>query len=127
MFLIVNIHHRFRWRHLTEKLTHEQAVKKQKIRIEREQAKKETAAFIANVEATKRLASIKERKLKKGEVWKEKRPAKQYRQRKTVEEMRADKTRRLAKTRIAQSHVEQQVKPNADHSRKNVLSQIFSS
>lgn len=103
--------YRFRWTHLTERLAYEKAVYKQKIRTESAQARRETEAFIANVEASKKFASIKERKEKKGVKLVEKRKMMEFKQRKTVAEMQALK---------AKKH-----KLN-DHDNKNeVLSKIF--
>lgn len=83
--------HRFRWTHLHEKLSYERAVRQQKMRTEFAQARRETEAFMANVDASKKWASIKERKEKKGIKLSETRRENDIRQRKTVAEIRKTK------------------------------------
>ncbi|XP_078491666.1 activator of basal transcription 1 [Ciona intestinalis] len=112
--------HRFSWRHLTERLAHERELRKQRMRVEQSLARKETAAFISNVEASKKMESIKERKEKKGLVWEERRHAKKFKQRKTVEEMRKEKLKKLS------GNTGSKITNSADP-RKTVLSQIFGS
>lgn len=103
---------RFRWTHLTERLAHEREKKNQMMQVEFAQAKKETSTYKSLVENSKKLASIQERKEKKGEVWKAPKKRK-VRQRKTVEEMQAAKKRANGG------------KSNADEPRQKVLKSIF--
>nr|XP_039251390.1 activator of basal transcription 1-like [Styela clava]XP_039267644.1 activator of basal transcription 1-like [Styela clava] len=84
--------HRFRWTHLNERLSYERAVRQQKMRTEFAQARRETEAFIANVDASKKWANIKERKQKKGIKLTETRRENEIKQRKTVAEMRKEKS-----------------------------------
>ncbi|XP_071855556.1 activator of basal transcription 1-like isoform X2 [Apostichopus japonicus] len=60
---------RFKWAHLVERLEFEKQVRIQRGRMELTQAKKETAAYIQNVEQSKRLQKMKEKKEKQGKVW----------------------------------------------------------
>uniref|UniRef100_H2YMQ4 Activator of basal transcription 1 n=1 Tax=Ciona savignyi TaxID=51511 RepID=H2YMQ4_CIOSA len=113
--------HRFSWRHLTERLAHEREVRKQRMRVEQAQARRETAAFISNVEKSKKLSSIKDRREKRGVVWEEKRHMKKFKQRKTVEEMRIEKLKKLSNLSSGvNNHLSDGLNP-----RKSVLSQIF--
>lgn len=81
------------------------------MRTELSQARREADAFIANVDASKKYLSIKERKEKKGIKLTENRRVTKFRQRKTVDEMREEK-RRGSKS---------------DGQSKSILSSIFSS
>lgn len=103
--------HRFRWTHLRERLEYEKAVRQQKMRTELAQARREADAFIANVDASKKYLSIKERKEKKGMKLTENRRVTKFKQRKTVDEMRNERTN----------------KPNDQSKSKSLLSSIFSS
>ena len=109
---------RFRWTHLTEKLRHEQQSYKQKMRIETAQAKRESEAFAENVEMSKKISAMKEKREKQGRKWVEMRRPKNIRQRKTVEELRKEKQQKMAKlTAIDNS--------NKPVTRKEVLGKIF--
>ena len=109
---------RFRWTHLTEKLRHEQQSYKQKMRIETAQAKRESEAFAENVEMSKKISAMKEKREKQGRKWVEMRRPKNIRQRKTVEELRKEKQQKMAKlTAIDNS--------NKPATRKEVLGKIF--
>ncbi|CAK8691343.1 activator of basal transcription 1-like [Clavelina lepadiformis] len=122
--------HRFRWGHLTERLAHEREVRKQKMRVEQSQARRETAAFVANIDAGKRLKSIKERREKRGDVWQEKRNPRKIKQRKTVEEMRLEKLHKLNEIPLEKDVTSQDFKNTSNKaidSKKVVLSKIFGS
>ncbi|KAL7436204.1 hypothetical protein ACHAXM_005071 [Skeletonema potamos] len=51
----------FKWSHLTEKVAYERRVREQKLRIEMMEVRRENAAYIAQVEAGKKLDHIEER------------------------------------------------------------------
>lgn len=89
------VHFRFRWIHLTEHLRQQQQTHRQKMRIEMSQAKKEASAFVANAAKTKSIAAIKVKREKKGEIWKERRRPVNYKQRKTVDQLRSEKLKKL--------------------------------
>jgi len=58
--------HKTRWHHLTEQLVYEEQSRKQKMRTEIAQAKRETEVFVKNIEASKKQTAIVERKRKAG-------------------------------------------------------------
>jgi len=80
------------------------------MRIETSQARKETEVFSSNLETSKKISAIKERRLKQGKNWVEKGRLKNFKQRKTVEELRLEK---------------QQSQQPAVVQRKKVLTNIF--
>jgi len=102
---------RFRWKNLTERIRYEREKKKQMMRVELSQAKRETSLYVKNVETSKKLESMKERHEKKGESWKSKRPKNKFKQRRTVEEIQAEKKRLNTSSE--------------NEPRKKVLKQIF--
>ncbi|KAI8904043.1 hypothetical protein EDD86DRAFT_184028, partial [Gorgonomyces haynaldii] len=63
---------KFKWNHLTEQLAYELKVKEQKLRTEMHQAKRENNLYIKNVNKSKMIAAIEERKRKNDEPLKEK-------------------------------------------------------
>ena len=81
------------------------------MRVELSQAKRETSLYVKNVETSKKLESMKERHEKKGESWKSKRPKNKFKQRRTVEEIQAEKKRLNTSSE--------------NEPRKKVLKQIF--
>lgn len=91
----------FRWKHMTERLTHEREKKKQVMRVELSQARRETADYVRLMDKNKKLTSIRQRKERQGAEWKTNASGdgagggkSRVRQRKTVEEMRAQKMKR---------------------------------
>ena len=80
------------------------------MRIETSQARKETEVFSSNLETSKKITAIKERRLKQGKDWVEKGRPKKFKQRKTVEELRLEK---------------QQTQEPTVVQRKKVLTNIF--
>ncbi|XP_069756953.1 activator of basal transcription 1 [Narcine bancroftii] len=81
--------HRFKWIHLNERLAYERLVRKQKLRVEVSQAKRETDFFLQNLEKSKNIEKVKEIKRKKGQKWQEKNW--HFRQRDTEAEIQASK------------------------------------
>mmetsp|Transcript_3740 Transcript_3740/g.8486 ORF Transcript_3740/g.8486 Transcript_3740/m.8486 type:complete len:291 (+) Transcript_3740:93-965(+) len=57
----------FKWSHLTEKVAYERRVREQKLRVEMMEVRRENAAYVAQVEAGKRLDYIEERRRKRGD------------------------------------------------------------
>ncbi|KAL7473426.1 hypothetical protein ACHAXS_014033 [Conticribra weissflogii] len=57
----------FKWSHLTEKVAYERRVREQKLRVEMMEMKRENAAYMAQVEAGKKLDFIEERRKKRKE------------------------------------------------------------
>ena len=86
------------------------------MRVEYSRSKKETAAFQANVESNKRIQNIKQRKEKRGEKMEIRTKAFQYKQRKTVDELRKEKLSILNNTSETSS----------GNNSTNVLGKIFS-
>ena len=92
------------------------------MRIETSQARKETEVFSANLETSRKISAIKERKLKQGKNWVEKSRPKHFKQRKTVEELRLEKQRRQS------GDVEEPAMPSKEIvQRMKVLTNIFGS
>lgn len=58
----------FKWSHLTEKVAYERRIREQKLRIEMMEVRRENAAFVAEMEAGKRLDYIEERRKRKGKI-----------------------------------------------------------
>ena len=58
----------FKWSHLTEKVAYERRIREQKLRIEMMEVRRENAAFVAEMEAGKRLDYIEERRKRTGKV-----------------------------------------------------------
>ena len=56
---------KFKWHHLTERVADEKAVREQKLRAELSQAKRENNIFLKNVEKSKMVKDMEERKRKK--------------------------------------------------------------
>jgi len=117
--------HRFRWDHLTERLAYEREVKRKRMRVEYARSKKETAAFQANVESNKRIQNIKQRREKRGEKTEIRAKKYQYKQRKTVDELRKEKLAALNNDSTANSSPAS-VKETVNTNPKSVLSKIFS-
>ncbi|XP_040261617.1 activator of basal transcription 1 [Bufo bufo] len=82
--------HRFRWTHLSERLAIERQVRKQRMRAEVSQAKRETNFYLQNVERSKKFAKSEQRKAAGGSAG----PDKQWNftQRKTEEEIQTLKS-----------------------------------
>jgi len=57
----------FKWSHLTEKVAYERRIREQKLRVEMMEVKRENAAYMAQVEAGKKLDFIEERRKKRKE------------------------------------------------------------
>ncbi|CBY06935.1 unnamed protein product [Oikopleura dioica] len=55
-----------RWHHLTEQLHYEEQVRKKRMDAELSQVKRETDAFVKNLDASKKQSAILERKKRKG-------------------------------------------------------------
>lgn len=53
----------FKWHHLTEKLTYERRVRRDKLRSELSAVRKDTEAYVEKVDASKRIKKMEERKL----------------------------------------------------------------
>ncbi|XP_072429475.1 activator of basal transcription 1 [Chiloscyllium punctatum] len=81
--------HRFKWIHLSERLAYERLVRRQRMRAEVSQAKRETNFFLQNVEKSKGLHKLQEMKSKKGQEWQEK--SWHFKQRETEMEIQASK------------------------------------
>ncbi|XP_055503284.1 activator of basal transcription 1 [Leucoraja erinacea] len=81
--------HRFKWIHLSERLAYEKLVKRQRMRVEVSQAKRETNFFLQNVEKSRGLDKLQELKRRKGEEWQDK--SWHFRQRATEEEIQTSK------------------------------------
>lgn len=58
----------FKWSHLTEKVAYERRIREQKLRIEMMEVRRENAAFVAEMEAGKRMDYIEERRKRKGKT-----------------------------------------------------------
>jgi len=111
--------HRFRWDHLTERLAYEREVKRKRMRVEYARSKKESAAFQANVETNKRIQNINQRREKRGEKTQIKSKKYQYKQRKTVDELRKEKIAALNNNATDD-------KSSSTTTKNTVLSKIFS-
>lgn len=61
--------HQFKWIHLSEQIAYEKSVKKQKLRAEISQAKRQAGFFSAQIEKGKNLRRLEEKILKKGGKW----------------------------------------------------------
>lgn len=88
---------------MTERLAQEQTVKRQKLSAEFSQVRRETEAFMVNVEASKKYASIKGRKEKRGLSMNETRKTNSFKQRKTVDEIRKSKPKVNANSKVLSS------------------------
>lgn len=115
----LSIHFRFRWDHLTERLAYEREVKRKRMRVEYARSKKESAAFQANVETNKRIQNINQRREKRGEKTQIKSKKYQYKQRKTVDELRKEKLAALNNNATDD-------KSSSTTTKNTVLSKIFS-
>lgn len=60
---------KFQWLHLTEQLSYETAVRKQKMRMVEAQAKRESNFFQKQIEKGENLKKLEEKVLKKGGLW----------------------------------------------------------
>jgi ESF2/ABP1 family protein len=58
---------KFQWSHLTEKVAYERRMREQKLAMEMMQAKKENAAYIAMVEAGRKVDKIEQKRKQKAE------------------------------------------------------------
>jgi ESF2/ABP1 family protein len=58
---------KFQWSHLTEKVAYERRMREQKLMVEMMQAKKENAAYIALVEAGRKIDKIEQKRRQKAE------------------------------------------------------------
>jgi len=56
----------FKWSHLTEKVAYERRVREQKLKVEMMEVRRENAAYVAQVEAGKKMDYIEERRKKSG-------------------------------------------------------------
>ncbi|XP_078269243.1 activator of basal transcription 1 [Rhinoraja longicauda] len=81
--------HRFKWIHLSERLAYEKLVKRQRLRVEVSQAKRETNFFLQNVEKSRGMDRLQELKRQRGEEWQDK--SWHFRQRATEAEIQAGK------------------------------------
>ncbi|XP_072883275.1 activator of basal transcription 1 isoform X1 [Hemitrygon akajei] len=116
--------HRFKWIHLSERLAYEKLVKRQRLRVEVSQAKRETNFFLQNVEKSKNLEKLQELKRKKGEEWQEKNW--HFHQRATEAEIQA----RKATARMPTANKAKELKRVAEFHKKSqtntsLLAKIF--
>ncbi|KAJ3400815.1 Activator of basal transcription 1 [Chytriomyces hyalinus] len=58
---------RFKWHHLTDQISYERAVRDQKVRTEMEQVKRETKAYMQNVDRAKMIEAMEAKKKRKRE------------------------------------------------------------
>ncbi|KAJ3065728.1 Activator of basal transcription 1 [Podochytrium sp. JEL0797] len=58
---------RFKWNHLTDQISYERAVRDQKLKAEMEQVKRETKAYLQNVERAKMVEAMEAKKKRKRE------------------------------------------------------------
>ncbi|KAJ3060520.1 Activator of basal transcription 1 [Rhizoclosmatium hyalinum] len=58
---------RFKWNHLTDQISYERAVRDQKLKAEMEQVKRETKAYLQNVERGKMIEAMEAKKKRKRE------------------------------------------------------------
>ena len=56
----------FKWSHLTEKVAYERRVREQKLKVEMMDVRRENAAYVAQVEAGKKMDYIEDRRKKSG-------------------------------------------------------------
>ncbi|MBN3274610.1 ABT1 protein, partial [Polyodon spathula] len=84
--------HRFKWTHLSERLAYEKTVRQQRMRVEISQAKRETSFYLDNVEKSRDLARLRERKSRSGQPFQE--PSWGFTQRQTEEEIQRGKQSR---------------------------------
>ncbi|XP_073493907.1 activator of basal transcription 1 [Phyllobates terribilis] len=116
--------HRFKWSHLSERLAIERQVRKQRMRAEVSQVKRETNFYLQNVERSKKIA--KSDRKKAAEPGGNSVPDKQWNftQRKTEEEIQALKSggdkRRIQKRQEQAQRAEEQSKTN-----RSLLHKIF--
>uniref|UniRef100_A0A8C4X1R3 Activator of basal transcription 1 n=1 Tax=Eptatretus burgeri TaxID=7764 RepID=A0A8C4X1R3_EPTBU len=103
--------HRFHWCHLTERLTYERMVHRQRFRQEISQAKRETNFFAANVDHSKAIARAANKQRKEGGTVLEKTWT--FKQKSTEDE-------NLAKAREKINRIEEKTK-----SSRKLLTQIF--
>ncbi|KRZ04883.1 Activator of basal transcription 1 [Trichinella pseudospiralis] len=86
--------HRFKWYHLTEQLTYERNLHRQRLQMEVSQAKREARFFSQQLEKGKHLSKLEQHVLKKGGLWE--RYQRQIKQRKPfVEKKSVDRTKLL--------------------------------
>ncbi|XP_078063492.1 activator of basal transcription 1 isoform X2 [Mustelus asterias] len=112
--------HRFKWTHLSERLAYEKLVRRQRMRAEVSQAKRETNFFLQNVEKSKGLEKLQEAKRKKGQEWQEK--SWHFRQRPTEAEIQASKAASHSKARELEKAAELHRK---SQSNVTLLAKIF--
>ncbi|KAM4021360.1 activator of basal transcription 1 isoform 1-T2 [Anomaloglossus baeobatrachus] len=117
--------HRFKWSHLSERLAIERQVRRQRMRAEVSQVKRETNFYLQNVERSKKIA--KSERKKAAEPSGKTVPDKQWNftQRKTEEEIQALKSgggdkKRLQKRQEQAQRAEEQAQTN-----RSLLHKIF--
>ncbi len=118
--------HRFQWCHLSERLAHEQTVYHQRMRTEISQAKKETNFYLASVEKSQRLESLRKKKEKKGEVIEE--TTWDYKQHPTEEEihLKRFKNKGLSKKNLQKAQEKSKTIHDKAQSNVSLLAKIFS-
>ncbi|XP_069503597.1 activator of basal transcription 1 [Ambystoma mexicanum] len=91
--------HRFRWMHLSERLAYERQVRQQRMRAEVSQAKRETNFYMQNVEKSKKFAKADRRRAEQpaGDVTTSVERSWKFTQRRTEEEIQAQKARKMDK------------------------------
>ncbi|XP_042617667.1 activator of basal transcription 1 [Cyprinus carpio] len=119
--------HRFQWCHLSERLAYEQTVYHQRMRTEISQAKKETNFYLASVEKSQKLETLRKKKEKKGEVVEEK--TWDYKQRPTEEEihLKRFKNKGLSKKNLQKAQEKSKTIQDKAQSNVSLLAKIFSS
>lgn len=86
LMIMLNKNCRFKWVHLAERLAYERAVRKQRLRTEIAQAKREANFFAQNIDMSKKL----KKKAQQGEISDDFK-APEIKQRETDQEIRAKK------------------------------------
>ncbi|XP_030049801.1 activator of basal transcription 1 [Microcaecilia unicolor] len=116
--------HRFNWAHLSERLTYERQVRRQRMQVEVSQAKRETNFFLQNVEKSKSFERAERRRAKEGLVGgNAKESSWNFTQRKTEEEIQAYK---LGKGKQKHSSKTKEFEEKAQ-SNRTLLAKIFNS